>query len=191
MATQQINGDPVTVNSTKNNSGTLKANGETSGTFVASPVSTEAVGAFASTVVDGNDADPALSAGTFAYNNQKPVGFKVTDELSGVSNDFLMSAANDPESFKTIHYQQVSESGVFVDGVRTVKTATAIRQGKFDIYSGKFDAGFPVVTEDAFSGADGASGDTAAKVTRQEPGTLVYKLGQPIPVSQEYDEKTG
>jgi len=190
MATQQINGLAVTRTSTKNYGGVVKTNGTGS-----APVSTENVvlnreSVFGSVVVDGLDADKALAAGTFAYNSNKPVAVKVSQELSGVANDFLLSGANDVNNIKAIQYQQVDDSGTLTDGVRTRKTTKAIREGKWDIYTGKFDVGYPQVAVDTFEGVDGVSGDEAAKVTRAEPGTLVYKLSKGTPVSQDYDKKT-
>jgi hypothetical protein len=191
MATQQINGDPVTTTSTKNNSGTITSFGSNSGTFSLTPPSTDSVGVFGSTVIDGNDTDAANSAGVFAFSNQKPVAVKLTDSLAEVSNDFLLSGANDPASFKAINNQLVEQSGNLVDGVRTRQQTKAIREGKFDIYTGKYDAGYPDVTVDEFTGADGVSGDTAGKPTRLDPGSLVYKGGISEPVTKDYEKKTG
>lgn len=191
MATQQVNGSPVTNSSTKNYGGVVKTNG-----LASSPVSTENVVligsglVFGSVVIDGSSADKALSAGVFAYNNSRPVSMKVTQELSGVSNNFLVSGANNVKNIRSIQYQQVNDGGTLVDGVRTTKTTKAIREGKWDIYTGKFNAGYPEVSVDTFEGVDGLSGDEAAKVTRAEPGTLVYKLSKGAPVSQDYEKKT-
>lgn len=190
MATQQINGSPVTSTSTKNYGGVVKTNGSTS-----APVSSESVvlageGVFGSVVVDGLNTDKALSAGTFAFNNRQPVAIKVTQELSGVANDFLLSGANNVKDIRSIQYQQVQGDGGLVDGVRTVKTTKAIREGKWDLYTGKFDSGYPQVAIDEFVGVDGVSGDEAAKVNRLDPGVLVYKLSKGVPVTDNYDKKT-
>lgn len=190
MATQQINGSPVTNKSTKNYGGVVKTNGQGS-----APISTENVvlakeGVFASVVVDGVNTDKALDSGTFAFNNKKPVAMKITQELSGVVNDFLTSGASDVVNIRSIQYQRVDDGGNLVDGVRTTKTGSAIRQGKFDMFSGKFDAGYPQVSVDAFEGADNSSGDKAAKVNRENPGELVYKLSSGVPVSEDYPKKT-
>lgn len=190
MATQQINGSPVTSTSTKNYGGVVKTNGDGS-----APVSTEKVvladeGVFASVVIDGSENDKALSSGTFAYNNSSPIAIKVTQELSGVPNNFLISGANDVENIKSIQYQLIDDSGNLIDGVRTTQITKAIRNGKWDIYSGKFDAGYPQLSVDTFEGIDGTSGDEAAKVTRMDPGTLVYKTSKGVPVSEDYKKKT-
>lgn len=190
MATQQINGDPVTTTSTKNNSGTITSFGENSGTFSLTPPSTDKVDAFGSTLVDGDDTNPANGAGTFAFNNPRPIAVKLTDSLAGVNNDFLLSGGNDTANFRAIHNQLVEQSGVPVDGVRTRKQTSAIREGKFDIYSGKYDAGYPVVAVDEFDGSDGVSGDKAGKPTRLEPGSMVYRVGTEA-VTKDYEKKTG
>lgn len=195
MATQQINGSPVTSTSTKNYGGVVKTNGPTS-----APVSVENIvlgdeGVFGSVVVDGLNTDKALSSGTFAFNNQQPIAMKITQELSGVANDFLLNGANNVKDIRSIQYQQVKadfsiEDSGLIDGVRTTKTTKAIREGKWDVYTGKFDAGYPEVSVDAFDGVDGVSGDEAAKVDRSNPGVLVYKLSKGIPISENYDKKT-
>jgi hypothetical protein len=190
MATQQTNGNAVTNSSTKNNHGTISSYGSSSGTFTMNRPSTDKSNV-GSTVIDGPNTDKANNAGVFAFHNTKPVAIKLTNSLATVSNDFLISGANDTNNFKAINYQLVDNSGVLTDGVRTNQNTSAIRQGKFDIYSGKFDPGYPVVSEDAFLGSDGTSGDKAAKVSRQDQGSLVFIYGSPTPVSQDYDEKTG
>ena len=83
---------------------------------------------FASTVLDNDSADKALSAGTFAYDNQRPVAKKVTTSLSGVSNTVLRSGASQPGLIRSIHRQEK---------VRTTRLTTAIRAGYWNIYSSK------------------------------------------------------
>lgn len=190
MATQQINGSPVTSKSTKNYGGVVKTNGASSAPVSTENVVLDNVNVFGSVVVDGSEADKALLSGTFAFNNSHPIAMKVSQELSGVPNDFLLSGANNVKDIKSIQYQQVKDGSTLTDGVRTRKTTKAIREGKWDIYTGKFDAGYPEVAVDAFDGIDGVSGDEAAKVNRLSPGTLVYKLSKGIPVSEAYDKKT-
>jgi hypothetical protein len=190
MATQQINGSPVTNTSTKNYGGVVKTNGTSSAPVSTENVVLEGVDVFGSVVVDGLESDKALSAGTFAFNNRSPVAMKVSQELSGVANDFLLSGANNVGDIRSIQYQQVKDGSTLIDGVRTTQTTKAIREGKWDIYTGKFDAGYPQVSVDTFEGIDGASGDEAAKVDRLNPGVLVYKLSKGVPVSENYDKKT-
>lgn len=141
---------------------------------------------FASTVKDNSVADKALSAGTFAYNNQSPVAPKVTTSLAGVSNTVLRSAADQPGLVRSIHRQEK---------VRTTRTGTAIRAGYWNIYSGSWST-TPTTAVDAFwdnagNTTSSTSTDQAASPTRAAPGELVYKTGKLAPVLDDYDSKTG
>lgn len=176
MATVQTDGtSAVTSTSTDNNGGTIKANGTMSGTFEASSVVQEQTGVFASTVVDNNDADKALSAGTFAYNNNSPVAKKVTTSLSGVSNTYLRSGAGNPGGLRSIHK---------IESIKTRKLTTAIRTNKFNEYSGEFESGYPQSSTDSFGT------DDAANPTKSVPGELTYKIGKKVPVQADYEAKT-
>jgi hypothetical protein len=85
---------------------------------------------FASTVLNDDVSDKAVSAGTFAYNNQSPVAKKVTISLAGVSNTVLRSAADQPGLIRSIHKREA---------YRVVKRATAFRKGYWDPFYGKFE----------------------------------------------------
>ena len=141
-------------------------------------------GVFGSTVLDNNVADKALSSGTFAYNNQRPIAKRLTATISGVANTFLQSGAAVPSLVQSIHYAKVCGMGC-VDGVRTRQLTSAIRQNKFNRYAGEFDAGYPVVTVDTFGS------DDAAQPTRAIPGELTYKSSSLNPVNDVYKGKTG
>lgn len=176
MATIQTDGtSPVTKQSTDNNGGTVKANGNVSGTFQAKPTSEEKVGVFGSTVIDNDSADPALSDGIFAYNNQDPVAKKLTSSLAGTPNDYLLSGAADPNNIRSIHKLEV---------VRTRRLTKAIRQNKFNRYTGKFEAGYPQTGVDDFydiglNALSTSSTDDAATPTRDNPGELTF-IGRSI-----------
>lgn len=177
MATVQTDGlSSVTSTSTDNNGGTVKANGVTGGTFQAAKITQESTGVFGSVVVNNNDADKALSAGIFAYNNQYPIAKRISTSLSTVSNSVLQSGADQPSLVRSIHKLEV---------LRTRKATTAIREGRFDIYTGKYDSGYPVVVVDILST------DTAANPTRSNPGLLNYKSSSLSIVSDSYAKKTG
>ncbi len=176
MATVQTDGSSaVTSTSTDNNGGTIKANGTVAGTFQASSVVQEQTGVFGSTVVDGNDADKALSAGTFAYNNNDPIAKKVTGSLAGVSNTFLKSGAGNPGGIRSIHK---------IESIKTRKLTAAIRSNKYNRYTGEFESGYPQSSTDSFGT------DDAASPTMSVPGELVYKTGKPVPVQDNYKAKT-
>lgn len=188
MATVQVNGSSaVTATSTRNNHGSAINVGNSA------LLSNQALGraessVFGSTVISNatNDyADPALSGGTFAFNNNRPVAMKVTSLLAGsVDNTFLRSGASDLNSRRSIHRQEK---------VRTTRTSTAIRAGSWNIYTGLWTS-TPTTAVDAFysisAGETSAtSTDEAASPSREVPGELTYKLGQKVPVSVDYTAK--
>lgn len=152
-------------------------------------VSRYSAGVFGSTVLDNDDADKALSAGTFAYNNQAPVAKRVTTTISGVANDTLLSGASEPSLTHSIHKIQVTTMG-YSEGVRTRLLTSAIRAGKWNEYSGEFEAGYPQSSVDVFSLAPSYQ-DVAANPTRAVPGKLTYKTSAPTLVNGSYSEKTG
>lgn len=141
-------------------------------------------GVFGSTVVDNNDTDKALSAGTFAYNNQKPVAKRYSTTVNGLSNSFLQSGAAVPSLVQSIHYIKVCTMGCS-DGVRTRQLTSAIRNNHFNLFTGQFDMGYPVVVADSFAQ------DNAARPTRAVPGSLTYKSSNLVPVNDVYKGKTG
>jgi hypothetical protein len=187
MATVQINGSSaVTATSTRNNHGTA-INVGTSSLLSNQSLGREDSTVFGSTVVSNatNDyADPALSEGTFAFNNNRPIAVKVTSSLAGVSNTFLRSGASDLGSRRSIHRQEK---------VRTTRTSTAIRAGSWNIYTGRWTS-TPTTAVDAFysiseGDTSATSTDEAASPSRAVPGELTYKLGQKVPVSVDYPAK--
>lgn len=197
MSTIQPNGSPSTPTSTKNNGGAVIA-GSVSRNMKSIGFVQPDVGVFGSAVVEGVNAVNPQPLGVFNYNNNRPVAMKTTSNLAAINNNFLLSGANDPDSIKSINYMVIDKpTGLgdpevaYIDGTKTTRTASAIRENKLNIYTGKFDSGYPGTSDDYFLGVDNASGDKAAKVTRLVPGSLVYKLSKKPPVSQNYAEKTG
>ena len=188
MATVQTNGSSaVTSTSTINNGGVMTANGTASSNVVRSQSTAAAqAGVYANTVVNNNDADKALSAGTFAYNNATPTAVKITTTLAGTANDFLRSGANDTDNAKSINKLEV---------VRTRRTTTAIRNNKWNEYTGEWEAGFPTGVVDQFwnvsaGSLSATSTDDAAAPTQSVPGELVYLQGSPTPKLDNYKAKT-
>lgn len=175
MSIVQKNGSAVTATSTKNKGGTVVAGGSAaSGVLQSRQASTYSFTSFASTVVDGTNTDPA-NGGTFAYNNTRPVAIRYSTGLAGVSNTFLRSGASAPSTRRVVNK---------TESVRTNRYATAIRNGNYNLYTGQFSSA-PTVAVDSF-GTDNAASPTAAV-----PGKLVYKLGNPVPVSKNYAAKPG
>lgn len=184
MATQKVNGSsydvPPNVKSSGavNNRGTVAKGGSVaSGKLTNVGVSRYNTGVFASTVIDNGSADKALSSGTFAYNDANGVAMRTTSELAGVANSALKSGADVPSLVRSINKLEV---------LRTRKTTTALRANKYNRSTGAWDAGYPATSVDTLST------DNAATPTRAVPGQLTYKLGQPVPVSNnDYKAKTG
>lgn len=196
MATTQTNGSAVTSTSTKNNGGAVIANSN-SQNIESRPFTQPSVGVFGSKTVNGVNTTKALELGAFNYSTSRPVAMKLTDNIAAIQNDFLLSSANDPSSLKSINHLLIETptgnplSGPFTDGTRSTLNLTAYRSNKLNIFTGKYETGYPAVSEDYFLGVDNASGDKAAKVTRLVPGSLVYKIAKTTPVEQNYPEKTG
>lgn len=140
-------------------------------------------GVFGSAVVDTNDVDTAGGA-ILAYNNPGPIAKRLTTSLNDSPNSFLLSGAAVPSLVESIHYIKVCTMGCS-DGVRTRRLTSAIRQGKFNRYTGTFEAGYPVVAADSFAS------DNAAQPTRGTPGELTYKSSSLVPVNDVYKSKTG
>jgi len=183
MATQKVNGSSYTVppnvkaSGSQNNRGVVTRGGSiASGKLTNVGVSRYNTTVFASTVLDNGWADKAVSAGIFAYGDRDGVAMRSTATLSGVSNTALRSGANVPSLMQSIHYLRV---------LRTRRFTTAIRTNKYNRFTGKFEVGYPVVAVDTLAT------DNAAVVTRSAPGVLVYKLGQPVPVTNNYKAITG
>lgn len=147
----------------------------TSSLLVGVATSREDVGVFGSTVIDNNDADKALNAGVFAYDNEKPIAKRLTTSLSTVSNDYLLSGAADPTERRSIHKLEV---------LRSRLATTAIREGHWNEYTGQYDPGYPLVVTDSLGT------DNAANPTRAVPGILAY-AGQSSVSTVNYSEKTG
>jgi len=145
---------------------------------------------FASTVVDTDDVEKAIAAGDLAHDHVKPIAKRVTTEIAGQSDDFLVSGASVPSLVQSIHYIKVCDPSC-TDGIRSRRFTTAIRGNHYNRFNNTWDGGYPVVAADDYAGIDATSGDVAAKPTRAVPGQLVYKTGAPVPVSDDYVEKTG
>lgn len=130
-----------------------------------------------SIVIDGRDTDKALSAGTIAYNNSKPVAMRISSTISGQPNTVLLSGADIPGQVRSIAKRE---------SYKVTKIATALRSNRFNRVTGAWDAGYPA------SGTETPGTDTAASPTRSSPGQLTYKGGSLIPVTNnDYKAKTG
>jgi hypothetical protein len=135
---------------------------------------------FASTVVDGENTNPALALGNFAYDNERPIVKGFTSTINGDS--FSSSAAAvrstgnaNPSLTSSIHP---------VSTVRTRLESTAQREGRFNGVTGKYDAGYPDVQ------LDDLNVDIAANPTRANPGRIHFAQGKRL-ISTSYYPKTG
>lgn len=184
MAVVQQGNGAVTATSTVNNGGVGMNVG--SSTLLTNETSKrDDQGVFASTPIDDGSADKALSGGTFKFDNDRGVVQRVTDSLAGVSNTFLTHAGDDVDNARSIHY---------IGSISTRRTASAIRAGYWNPYTGSFSSGPVAATDNFYDIADDdvadAANDNAATVSRSNPGEFAYKLGQPVPVQADYPAKT-
>lgn len=139
-------------------------------------VSKDTTGVFGSTVIDDAYADKAVSGGVFAHNHVKPITAKVTTEIAGLSSSVLLTNANNPAQLRSINKRE---------SYRSPGTATAIRAGYYNLYTGSFSPAPTSVTETPGT-------DNAANPTRSAPGELVFRTGAKLPVrNYDYKAKTG
>lgn len=172
MATVQQGNSAVTATSTINNGGTA-INVGTSSVLDTRSLGTVDLGVFGSAVVSGVNAEKSVDAGTFAFDNQTGLIMRVTESLATVSNDFLVSAADDVTNARSIH----QTSGIYI----TDKTS-AIRNGAWNAYSGEFS---PATTGELVD----MGVDAAANPTRSVPGELYFLQGAKTAVTGTYSPK--
>lgn len=145
-------------------------------------------GIFGSTVIDGTNTDKALSGGVFSHNNTKPISKRLTTSLATVDNTVLESGASQPTITRSIHKFETDTS---------VEYTTLFRENKYNEYTGKWDDNGIVTSRTATVAFPGYAvvrsfdSDDAANPTREIPGELIYKTNSPIPVLDNYKEKTG
>lgn len=192
MAIVQTNGtSAVTAQSTRNASGAMIQSGSNASGVIAKVNlgSHYGLGAFASTPVDGTDTNEANISGIYAYNNTSPIAKRYTTKLSGVSNTALLTGGNVKNLRRKVHK---------IESFTSRLQTTAIRAGKFSLYSGKFinnqtgEVEQPTVQNDTlWSPVNDAYGaqDDAATPTASVPGELTYLVGK-IPVNDNYKVKT-
>jgi len=186
----QNGGAAVSAGTTVNNAGSAMRAGSSSLLDNVDPSYADYLGG--SVVNDGDNTDPALSGGIFAYNRQEPVAKRITTVLGGSTtvDSKLVSGGEivGQNQRRDIHYN---------DNVKTRRVATAIRAGNFNPYGiSQQRSNFTVAP---VVGTDNFRNDNAATVDRASPGNLVFKLGGPSsstnPVTDTYyspqDEKTG
>lgn len=167
------------VSGTKNNSGVAVNVGNSKVLASRKLGATEA--ATGSIVVDGTDTNKALSSGTFAYNDQKPVAKRLTTSLATVSNSTLLSGALVPSQIRSVNS---------INSVITNKFTTAVRAGYFNVYNGKFVNTNTGGAYSVPSATDTFPTDDAANDSRLSPGSLIFRTGAKRPVVANYSQKT-
>jgi hypothetical protein len=166
MATAQVNGSASTGTynggTTKNNGGAAKKAGSSTKLTNRSVKGVD-VGFVGSKVINSTDVGnvKALSSGTFAFNNVRPIAERLTTSLATVANNALLRGATVPSQIRGIHK---------IESVATNLTATAFRAG-FNLYTGRY-------VNSVSSQTDNLGNDVAANPTRSVPGRLVYKNGK-------------
>lgn len=128
--------------------------------------------AYTSGPKDGSDTDKSTVGGTFAKN---------TDSLLAMRSNALV---NTSLVFRNASiYPQYTRSIKYIESRTTSKVATAIRAGKYNIYTGKFSVGFPASSTDNFGN------DEAARVTFSAPGSLTFMVTGKTATTQNYPAK--
>lgn len=118
-----------------------------------------------------------LAAGNFASMTEGSYVMKrVTTSLAGVSNTFLRSGASDTSSRRSIHK---------VETVRTWLTASSIRAGDWNIFTGSFSSAVSTSEDSSDFGVDDAAVPSGAV-----PGELVYHYGSGAPLMANYPSRT-
>ena len=128
--------------------------------------------AYTSGPKDGANTDKATVSGTFAKN---------TDSLLAMRSNALVNAVL---VFRNASiYPAYVRSINYLEGRTTSKVATAIRAGKYNIYTGQFDVGFPASASDDFGN------DTAARSSFAVPGSLTFMVNSKHITTQNYPAK--
>lgn len=176
----------------KNDGGTIKGNGTTTNKkFQKIVVNSRPESIFykGSTVILNNKTKKALDQGVFAKNTKQPIAKKITKQVNIVDNNYFVSGALKPNLIRSVNKAQICglpsiNGSTCQDGTRTRKLTTAIRNNKYNIFSGKFDQGFPETQDDIFQT------DNAVSFSRNDSGVLTYK--KPLSVeTTNYSKKTG
>lgn len=136
------------------------------------PSSSYEVTGFGSKPYNGDDSDKALTGYTFAKNTDSLLAMRSSDDVGGV--DVFKNASIFPDTLRSINY---------VEGSTTNQTASAIRTGQFNMYTGKFAPGYPNTSTDSFGQ------DDAARSSFAVPGSLTFMVNSQHLTTQNYPAK--
>ena len=114
-----------------NNRGSAARVGSSSAVLSNVVVSRDQMSVFGSTALDDSYSNKAVSAGTFRYNDQRPVGMRVSSSLAGVANTSLLGGAGVPGQTRSINKRE---------SFKVSKISTAYRNGYWNPYNGNFSA---------------------------------------------------
>jgi len=131
---------------------------------------------FGSAVVDGVGVDAINASVAVPFSNSRSLVKRTTISLANKPSSMLITAGTyDPELRNSIHP---------ITTYRTRLQSEAYRNNQYNIYTGKYNTGYPDNTLDSFGD------DNAANPTRSNPGKLFYKHYRLI-TKQNYPSKTG
>lgn len=189
MANYQVSGSAVTATSTRNNGGTVYGGGTIASTLwdtMTKGVLNNPTGpiVYNTSALSGSRKRNglAVAAGDFATMTAGSyVMRRVTTTLAGEANTSLRSGASDGTYRRSIHKVESSRLSTLMSWSWDGSTSD------LPTYTGVY-ANSSTANLD---GQDATSTDVAATPSRSIPGGLVYKHGKPVPVSDDYDAKTG
>ena len=112
---------------------------------------------FDSTPHNGDDAQKAILGYAFGKDTNTLIAQRSSDPVG--SKRPLRNGSIYPAYVRSINY---------IESASTVLTATAIREGKFNVSTGKFATSYPATATDAFGN------DNAARASFDSPGTITF-----------------
>lgn len=131
------------------------------------------VGVFASTPADTDDADKAVTSVAFGKDHGTTlIAQRSPDAISGTTA--LKNGSIYPAYVRSINS---------IETASTAKTSTAIRDGKFNLSTGKFATSYPATSSDAFGN------DNAARASFSSPGTVTFMVTGGSPTNHALEAK--
>lgn len=117
-----------------------------------------------------------VSESVFAFNNKNPVAKIATTTINNSYTNHELSTSG------TVNTGLIVGIHPITSNINRLDT-TAIRNNQFDSYTGKFNDGYPEISNDDFGN------DMAATPNRANPGLMNFTLGKNI-ISKQYPTKT-
>ena len=165
MATHEI----VVSGGVDNDSGAIATKTVSNTRFVShNPVSS----GYVSGTHNGDDADKALLGYTFDKETNSLIAQRSKDAIGATA--VLKSASIYPQYLRSINS---------IETHRAVKSSTAIRDGFFNVSTGKFSPGYPATATDSFGN------DNAARSSYAVPGSITFMKNGVTATSQNYEAK--